>query len=70
VTLDDDLGKMKEYRDRYLRRDKGKESVFTRLSRCVCVCVCTLRNKNDLFILSLVDIVMRMDVLFLVQLDT
>ncbi|KAI8112621.1 hypothetical protein M9434_003942 [Picochlorum sp. BPE23] len=32
VTLEEDLSKMKEYRDRYLNRDKGGQSVFGRLS--------------------------------------
>lgn len=35
MTLEEDLSKMKEYRDRYLNRDKGDQSVFRRLSRCV-----------------------------------
>lgn len=35
MTLEEDLSKMKEYRDRYLNSDKGGQSVFARLSRCV-----------------------------------
>lgn len=37
MTLEEDLSKMKEYRDRYLYRDKEGQSVFARLSRCVVV---------------------------------